>query len=57
MNWKYFGGACLVVGGALFKAGAPLVAIAAGIALAGLTIFLRRRTQAAGAGSTVAKAR
>ena len=36
MNWKYFGGACLVVGAALLKAGAPPAAIAAGIGLAGI---------------------
>jgi hypothetical protein len=57
MNWKYFGGACLVVGGALLKAGAPLLAIVGGIALAGFTNFLRHRARAGRAGSTVAKAR
>jgi hypothetical protein len=43
MKWKYFCGACLVVGAALFKAGAPLVAIVAGILFAALWNFLRRR--------------
>jgi uncharacterized membrane protein len=41
MKWKYFGGACLVVAGALLKAGAPVIAIAAGLALAALANFLR----------------
>jgi NAD(P)H-hydrate repair Nnr-like enzyme with NAD(P)H-hydrate dehydratase domain len=43
MKWKYFAGACLVVGGALLKAGAPVLAIAAGLALAALANFLRYR--------------
>ena len=47
MNWKYFSGACLVVGGALLKSGAPLIAIVAGIALAGFANFLRHRSAVA----------
>jgi hypothetical protein len=43
MKWKYFCGACLVVGAALFKAGAPIFAILAGIAFAGVTNYLRQR--------------
>jgi hypothetical protein len=61
MKWKYFCGACLVVGGALFKAGAPLFAIIAGIALAAVMNIMRHRGQAApGAartGKALAKAR
>lgn len=71
MKWKYFGGACLVVGGALLKAGAPVLGILAGLGLAALANFLRyrhvgraQRTRAAGVlsagagrGSAVAKAR
>jgi hypothetical protein len=47
MKWKYFCGACLVVGGALFKVGAPLFAIIAGIALAVIMNILRHRGQTA----------
>ncbi len=43
MKWKYFFGACLVVGGALVKAGAPLFAVAAGIVLAALLNLGRHR--------------
>ena len=57
MNWKYFCGACLVVGAALLKAGAPLLAIVAGIALAALGNFLRHRASSARTGSTAARAR
>jgi hypothetical protein len=32
MNWKYFIGACILSGGLLFKAGAPVPAVALGIA-------------------------
>ena len=57
MNWKYFGGACLVVGAALLKAGVPLIAVAGGIGLAAFANFLRHRANPARTGSTVAKAR
>ena len=57
MNWKYFCGACLVVGAALLKAGAPPIAIAAGMGLAGLAKFLRNRANSSRTRSTVAKAR
>ena len=57
MNWKYFCGACLVVGAALLKAGAPLIAIVAGMALAAFVNFLRRRANFARTSSPVAKAR
>jgi uncharacterized membrane protein len=43
MTWKYFGGACLVIGGALLKAGAPVIAIVAGLGLAALVNLLRQR--------------
>ena len=43
MNWKYFAGACLVVSGALLKAGAPVIAVAGGIAVAALGNLLRHR--------------
>jgi hypothetical protein len=57
MKWKYFIGACFVVGAALLKAGAPLIAIAGGVALAALSNFLRGRVDSARRGSTAAKAR
>jgi hypothetical protein len=55
MKWKYFGGACLVVAGALMKAGAPIVAVLAGLGLAALANFLRQR--AAGRSPAAVKAR
>ncbi len=57
MNWKYFCSACLVVGAALLKAGVPLIAIVAGIALAAFANLLRHRANSARTGSTVAKSR
>jgi hypothetical protein len=35
MNWKHFGGACLLGGALAIKAGAPIVAVIAGIVLIG----------------------
>jgi len=46
MKWKYFCGACLVVGAALFKAGAPLLTIIAGITFAAVMNILRHRRRA-----------
>ena len=43
MKWKYFVGACIVVGAALYKAGAPVIAIIAGIAIAAFSNYLRHR--------------
>lgn len=57
INWKFFCGACLVVGAALFKAGVPPIPIAAGMGLAGFAKFLRFRAKSARTGSAVAKAR
>lgn len=36
MTWKYFCGACILGGGLALKAGAPLFAVIAGIALSAL---------------------
>jgi hypothetical protein len=47
MKWNYFVGACVVVGGALMKSGAPILAIVGGIAMAGLVNVLRQRATAA----------
>jgi len=33
-KWQYFGGACILAGGLLLKAGAPLIPIVLGIAAA-----------------------
>ena len=61
MKWKYFCGACLVVGAALLKASAPLFAIIAGITLAAVVNTLRHRGRAvprpARTGKVMAKAR
>jgi hypothetical protein len=57
MKWKYFVGACLVVAGALLKAGAPPVAVVAGIALASGSNLLRQRLNSAGPKSVAAKGR
>ena len=57
MKWKYFVGACIVVGAALFKAGAPLFTIIVGIILAAFSNFLRHRGNSARTSSTVAKVR
>lgn len=56
MKWKYFIGAAIVVGAALFKSGAPLFSIVCGITFAAVFNFLRQRTNAAH-GSTVVKGR
>jgi hypothetical protein len=56
MKWNYFIGACVVVGGALLKSGAPVLAIVGGMALAGLANYLRQRSLAA-RGSAAAKSR
>ncbi len=44
MKWKYFCGACLIVGAALLKAGAPPLTVIAGIILAASWNFLRRHS-------------
>jgi hypothetical protein len=56
MKWNYFIGACVVVGGALLKSGAPVLAIVGGMALAGLANYLRQRSLAT-RGSAAAKSR
>jgi hypothetical protein len=43
MKLKYFCGACIVVGAALLKAGAPILAVAAGIVLTALLTFAQQR--------------
>lgn len=43
MTWQYLIGACILAGGLLLKAGAPVTPIAMGIALAVFLQWLRRR--------------
>jgi hypothetical protein len=43
MTGKYFIGACILAAGLLLKAGAPLSAIAMGIALAAFFHWVRQR--------------
>jgi hypothetical protein len=45
MNWKFFIGSCILVAGLLFKAGAPVVPIAAGMAIAGIATWKMQRRQ------------
>jgi hypothetical protein len=56
MNWKYFVGASIVVAGALLRF-APVPAIVAGVALAGLLNWLRLRGGARKAQGSVTKGR
>ena len=44
MKWKFFVGACILTTGLLIKAGAPLVAIAAGIAGAAFINWKKQRS-------------
>ena len=43
MKWKFFIGSCILAGGLLIKAGAPLVPVAVGIALAAALTWKRQR--------------
>jgi len=38
MNWKFFGGSCILIGGLLVKLGAPLPAVGIGILLAAVVV-------------------
>jgi hypothetical protein len=44
VNWKFFVGACILSCGLLFKAGAPLPAVAVGLAAAGFFNWRRHRS-------------
>ena len=44
MNWTYFVGACILSAGLLFKAGAPLPAVALGIAAATFINWRKQRS-------------
>jgi hypothetical protein len=43
MNWKFFIGSCILVAGLLLKAGAPIVPVAAGMALAAIITWRMQR--------------
>ena len=44
-KWKFFIGSCILAAGLLFKAGAPILPIALGLALAGVVTWkIERRT-------------
>jgi hypothetical protein len=45
MNWKFFAGACILSCGLLFKAGAPLLPLAVGVAAATLFNWKRHRLE------------
>jgi hypothetical protein len=45
MNWRHFIGASILAGGLVVKAGAPLEAVAAGVALAAVALAWRRRNR------------
>lgn len=45
MNWKFFVGACILATGLLFKAGAPILPVVAGIGLAAVFNWKRRRRE------------
>lgn len=44
MNWKFFGGACILAAGILLKAGAPVAAVAMGIVLAAFLNWRKHRS-------------
>jgi hypothetical protein len=43
MKWKFFVGSCILAAGLLLKAGAPIVPLAAGIAVAGVVTWRWQR--------------
>jgi hypothetical protein len=51
MNWKFFIGASILVGGLMLKV-APVWAVAAGLLLAGLVNWGRHRRSVSGGGRT-----
>jgi hypothetical protein len=44
VNWRFFIGACILSGGLLFKAGAPVPAVAVGIGAAAFVSWRRQRS-------------
>src|SRR5207253_1700679 len=44
MKWKFFIGSCILVAGLLLKAGAPVVAVILGIAVAAFLTWQKQRT-------------
>jgi hypothetical protein len=45
MKWKFFWGACILSVGLLIKAGAPLVPIVLGIAVAAFITWKKQRSE------------
>ena len=45
MNWKYFIGACILSCGLLFKVGAPILAMAMGVAAAAFVNWRKQRSR------------
>ena len=45
MKWKFFVGACILSAGLLFKAGAPLVPVAVGLAAAAFLTWKMQRSE------------
>jgi hypothetical protein len=45
MKWKFFIGSCILAAGLLFKAGAPIAAVAMGIALAAFVNWRKLRRE------------
>lgn len=43
MKWKFFIGSCILAAGLLLKAGAPIVPIAAGMAIAAIVTWKMQR--------------
>lgn len=48
MKWKFFIGSSILAAGLLFKAGAPVVAVALGIALAAFVNWKKQRSAISG---------
>jgi hypothetical protein len=45
MNWRYFLGAAILSSGLLFKAGAPLIPVALGLAAAAFLTWKTQRSE------------
>jgi len=50
MNWKFFTGASILSAGLLFKIGAPILPIVAGIVLVGVLNWRRQRPRGGATG-------
>lgn len=43
MKWKWFGGACIIVGALLIKVGVPVLPVLLGMGIAGYFTWVRQR--------------